>query len=219
MLPVPIRNFLPKFFRENLTPSGEAFCAKLDQIILDLKDEILGIENLRHPERCPADFLDLLGEQLAAGIKDFDSSFTKRSKIANAIQSHKTRGTWSKDVRQRIKNITGLLPDIFNAVHSDDWILLGNDTDPAKLPHPWAIFGGDGFEESADGFILLGQGDEIENPGIVSIDLKSDSLSPTIISQIRSEISDDALAAYLLVNLGFVDSRGSFNVYPNGTIE
>ena len=133
MLPLPIEKYIPKVLRDNLSssPSGQALIDFLNNHYEELSEEILEMYWFKLPSRCPSIFLNELGYLLNAGIVNTDSDYTKRSKIENAIETHKNRGTWENDAKLRIDAITGYSSSLYSTIDSDDSIEMGGlDTEP-----------------------------------------------------------------------------------------
>ena len=212
LLPTPFEDFVPKMLRQILDESqdGQALVDKMNEYIDNWSKDILEMQFLKMSERCPSDFLDVLGNYINAGIKEFDSETIKRIKIATAVQGHKKRGTWNSDAKIKIDVIAGGDSQIIRAIDSADWILLAGESDDPD--NYWATLGVDGIDDNL-GIDLSGDFTEITEAGNIYIDTDNDSLTSDQIDQIVIELQDDIVPAYMRIYLGYVDGTGSFVLY------
>lgn len=220
LLPIPLEEFIPKLLTLNPSDAGQALLDFWDEKYQELSDEIMEMYWFKLPERCPAKFLNELGYWLSAGILEVDSEMTKRLKIKSAVETHKIRGSWINDAKNRIDSITGYSAVIYSSPGQDDWIMVGEDSEPVN--YYTASLGVDGIDDDL-GISLIGAGDELVVGGNVYINchegvytavLTSDEIE-NIVLQLRT----DVLPCYMRIILGYADSSNQFNEYPNGRIE
>lgn len=218
MLPLPFINYIPKLFRDNQTAETTALCDKADDNIEEWLEDAKNLQYLLDVERCPSNFLTVLGDYLSAGIKSRDSETTKRQKIYKAIVTHKYRSTWVYSAKLIIDAITGYDAAIYTASDSDDWIMTGDGI--IEVGTSWALLY-DGVTDPY-GFSLIGAGTEIEIQGNIYIDCHDGVIGSTLtadqIADIVENIETDIVPAYMIIYLGYINSSGQFVVYAGGTI-
>lgn len=217
MLPVPIRDHLPKVLTEEGGDLLDAFCDKVDSILTSLGEDALGLSDLRDPASAPAQFLEALGQMYAARLLPFDSEAVKRSKVANAVKSHKDRGLWTS-----VKAIIDFVvvpfgspgAEIFSPTdESAIWLLRsGLSSEPGGY---MASMGCDGSDLLL-GIFLAGEGSEYEIKGNVWIDVGLSTLTADQVEKIVASIEHE-VPAYFRVRLGYV-SAGLFVTYSGGVI-
>lgn len=217
-LPTPFEDFIPKFFKESLNQAGQNMASKIDTHLAAWLLDIKKIEWIRRPEQIPAEFLDIMGSFLAAGIEPQDTETQKRKKIYNAVNSHKLRGVFNDDVKPIIDAIAGdsarILGNSF--FDSDEWILVGDGvviSDPSVY---WASMGADGIDTDL-GIALIGDGTEIKIAGNIYIDchenINVSTLTADQVAQIKLDLEGKRVPAYYKVFLGYVDVSGNFQIY------
>jgi hypothetical protein len=198
MLPLPTIKHMPKVLQENMDDFGQAFVDFLDEFVTELRDETIQLKFFYVIEKIPPQFLDILGAQLQAEIKQIDTDRQKRVKILNAISGRSKRSLWEEDVKIRIDNITGLDAVLFAPFGLDDWILPGDGTTPTG--YYWAAMGSDGIDDGL-GISLIGAGDEVEITGNVYIDFGA-MVTTEILAQVLDDIQN-IVPAYFRVILGY----------------
>ena len=220
MLPVTIKDTIPKLHRDSLGSSGNAFVNKFDSILTSLKSDIKRLGHLRNLEKIEPALINELGFLLAAGFKQTDTIQLKRQKLETAVRTHKIRGRFSVHVKILIDNITGLDAVIIKSIGTDDWIMTGDGTTPASFF--WGTMGGDGIDNNL-GLALIGAGTEIEIQGNIFINahdgITVSTLTTAQVDQIVSELKDDIAPPYFVVHIGFINSIGIFEDYPGGVIQ
>jgi hypothetical protein len=207
MLPIPFINYIPIFFERD--DKLIAFADKIDEFLIGIKDDTIGLNDLLNPFKAPVQVLDYFGDYFNAGINIFDSEHTKRIKIATAIQSHKKRGSFVFDAKPKIDAIAGGDSQILKTFGADDWILTGDGLTPSA--YYWAAMGTDGIDDDL-GILLVGSGDEIIVAGNIFIDVDNNSLTAEEQLRIRIELEDIA-PAYMIVHVGYLDGSGTFVEY------
>lgn len=207
MLPVPSEKYIPKAFTRD--DKLQALADEMDAVFNDILSETWELNNLFDPVRTKAVVLDLLGAYLNAGINDGDSEAIKRSKISQAVASHKVRSTFAFDVKPKIDNIAGGDSVIFRAIDEDDFIFVGDGLTPSA--YYWAALGADGIDDGL-GPAFLGSGMEVEVAGNVYIDVDNSSLSAAEQAQIQLDIQD-SIPAYYYVHIGYVNVSNQFIEY------
>jgi phage tail-like protein len=224
MLPVPSIEYIPSIFKKNISPELLAMTNKMDEHWLEWLKGILDLANLTDVSKCPYNFLDILGNYVAANILPNDDETNKRQKIANAIMMHKFRSTWGNDISILISIITGYTPAIFRPFDKHDWVLLGRESinEYSGSMQDFAILGtGMDYVESIS--LLGGVITTQENVwGVIYINLHpgidTPILSESVIQQIINNIKLDNIPAYFIINLGYTDSDGEFVVYDGGEL-
>lgn len=222
LLGIPFDEFMPELLKRNISTAGQALIDWIDTDYEALEEEILEMYWFKLPERCPAIFLNELGNMLNANIKFGDTERQKRRKIKNAIATHKIRGSWTNDVKIRIDNITGYSAALYAVAieDSDDAILLGYETtDPTAY---WSTMQGDNGADDLLGMWMVGDFTEVVIPGNVYIDchegVNVSTLTAAEIAQIVAEIELDVCPAYMVIYLGYVNVSDEFVVYSGGII-
>lgn len=217
MLPIPTSNYIPKLFNQQSSADRDALTAKLDELLNDLKTDIINLRYLYDPDRCSTAALEFLGLFLNAGLKQVDTERTKRQKIYTAIQSHKNRGSWDNHAKPLIDAITGLDARLYTEIGGSDWILWGEA--PGEIfpaAYYWATMGADGIDDEL-GLDLIGSGSEVVVAGNIYINchygIYVSTLTAAQIAQIVAEIELDIIPAYVRVVLGYLDSSGIFQIY------
>jgi hypothetical protein len=223
MIPIPVEDVLPKLLRKALSEdsSGQAFVDWWNDNYQELVNEILELYYLKLPERIPSMLLDILGEMLSAGILQGDSDFTKRYKILKAVQTHKIRGSWTNDAKNRIDSITGYSAVIFSAGDNDDCIEMSQQaSDPDFY---WSTESGYDGSDDELGTWEVGDFTEYAISGIIYINCHEgiyvSALTADEIAQIVLNLATDIAPAYMKIYLGYVNSAGQFIKYSGGVIE
>jgi len=222
MLPIPFEKYIPQTLRDQLpdSPSGQAMVAKADETLTNLRNDTIQIEYLRNPEQCPPKFLSLHADKYAVSLSPADSDRVKRTKIKNAIKTHRDHGLFEPVVKPLIDAIAGLDCYIYKADDSvsEDEILLGDGDDESTS---WSIFGGDG--SPVYGFAVIGDDSNEKTPGVVWLSLTD---NPTAGAAITNDMIDTIkrvilpeVPAYFIVYLGYEDSGGYFVMYPSPVVE
>ncbi len=199
-LPIPFVDYLPKIIRQDPDAKAIALAAKMDSIMLGVLEDVIGLNDLRDPARCPADLLVELGDMLAAGILPGDSELIRRRKIASAVQGHKLRGSWAYDAKPKVDAIAGGDAVIFRGYESDDWIMCGDGSLESPTNY-WGSMGADGIDLHL-GLSLIGEGTEVEVAGNIYVDVDNAALTPSQVQAIVDSLVD-IVPAYMLVHLGY----------------
>jgi hypothetical protein len=199
MFPLPTKKYIPKVLQENMDNFGQALVDYLDNIIPEVKEETINLRYFYTIELIPSVFLDTIGNQLQAEIKQIDTDRQKRVKILNAIAGRAKRSLWFDDVKIRIDNITGLDAQLYSPFGLDDFILCGDGTTPESFY--WAAMGVDGIDDAL-GISLIGEGDEVEITGNIYIDLGG-IVAADVILRIIDDIKN-IVPAYFRIKLGYV---------------
>lgn len=212
MLPIPLRDNIPALLRAKLdeSQSGTDLIDQLEEYVLEWSEETFNLVYLKTPERCPASFLDELGNYVNAGITNLDEERTKRQKIRSAVKGHKLRGTWEADVKPKVDAIAGGDSQIFTPSNQADWIMLGAETSDPDVY--WATMGMDGVDDDL-GIDLVGSFEELVIAGNIAIDVDNASLTSDELDNIVATLELDILPAYYRINIGYVDGGGNFVSY------
>lgn len=211
MIPVPFsEKGLPDIYKGDLNPANTAFCDYMDSLINGLMTDIKGVSHFFDPFRCPTDLLSELGYFVNANLLNFNTEDQKRKKIANAIKTQKIRSTWEDDIKLKIDAYVGGNSSIFDNPFSDDFILVGDDSDLY-----YSTLGDDGIDDDL-GMALIGSGLEIEESGNIFIDVDSNTLTTEQVEQLKQELVD-SIPAYFYIHLGYT-TTGVFTEYANGLI-
>jgi hypothetical protein len=210
MLPIPLRNYLPKPLVEaidNGDAGGIALVNKLESLIEEWGNDALELYYIKVPDRCPANVLNFMGEYLAADINEFDTETEKRKKISNAIATHKQRTLFDDDVKPKIDAITGASSSIWGNIFSDDSFFVGG---VSWVPSGcyWSTFAIDGIDNDL-GDSLIGGYDEAELSGVVYIDLGTSTATADEINKIIITLQD-SVPAYYKVFIGYENGSGQF---------
>lgn len=236
MLLKPFEAYIPKFFTrdDKLT----AFADKMDELIDDTSQEIIGLSTFIDPVRMPSIILNDMGDYLNAGILNTDTERTKRQKITNAVESHKLRGTWRFDVKSTIDSIIGDDAKLLGSSgDSSDFIVLGQESDDPDFY--WGTIGIDGIDDDL-GVDVVGEGNELVLAGIFLIDvgIGANSLIQKVTSIGENKVTsigenkvtytvdvdslklalEDKIPDYFRVFLGYTDNGGTFIFFENGQI-
>jgi hypothetical protein len=206
-LPIPSIQYFPKEFQGDL--EGLALSAALDSALSGVQADILGMRDLRNPESCPSQLLDELAASIGIDLLRTDSEAIKRAKIVNGVRSQKYKGLWEQDAKNRIWNITGVEPVIYQANNASTWALCGD----LSLLNSFAIFGTDGIDLNL-GFDLEGYGTEVSFMGSVYIDIGA-GIAADVVSRLVEELREDVCPAFFLITLGY-GSGTSFTPYAGG---
>lgn len=215
---------MPKLNSDNPDAGYTALVAKLNAAFLAWNIELINLYYLKLPERCPATLLDELGDMVSAGLYQYDSERTKRSKIAIAVQSHKIRGTWTASVKPYIDSTTGYDARLINGQTYKKALNIWVECDGSNdVGTSWAPNGsGDvagylGLKES-----VAGGASSLEIAGIVYIDLHygvyTAVLSAETIAKLVNDLSTDVVPAYCQCNLSYINTSGNVTVYAGGVI-
>lgn len=223
MLPIPFDENIPKLLKKALSvdDAGQALVDFWDTKYQALKEEILEMQYFKRPERCPAAFLDVLGDMLAASIQQGDNDFTKRFKILKAIETHKLRSTWINDAKNRIDAITGLDSTIYSRQDNDDAIWLAQEaSDPDFY---WMTWQDNSGTDDDLGIWWVGDFTEYVIAGNIYIDchegINVSTLTAAQIADIVENLEKDVAPAYMTVYLGYINAIGQFIVYSGGVID
>ena len=104
---------LPKSIDQN-DPDWAVFIDKINEIDDYIRNKIEELDLLYDPDRCPPDYLAWLGKLVHAGLEPTDSDVTQRRKIRDAVQTHKLSSTWEFDIKNKVFQITGIIPSLIN---------------------------------------------------------------------------------------------------------
>ena len=213
MLPIPIREFVPKLLKDSIDsdPRATAFINKIDELLGDWRDELIELQYLKLPERCPAKLLNELGYMVAANLLASDTEAEKRQKIASAVQRNTNIGTWVNDAKIIVDLICGGDSSIVTGYYTGDWIMWGKEsTDPDDYTGTMGI---DGIDDDL-GLDLFGDYTETGIAGIIWIDVDNDSLTAGEIQSLVDSLESGVAPAYFRVILGYIDSgTGFFETY------
>ena len=229
-LPLPFENFILRYIRDLDSESVTSMCRKAngqdqngndqavsamgDAAILKWRKEVIDLRTLVDPVKCPYLLLDELGYMLGAGIIAGDSSDVKRHKCAVAISGHKNLGTWLYDIKPKIDAISGYSATILSFTGDvTAWILMGSATDRSGTN--WGILGADGTAITY-GMDLVGEGAEVNTPGVTLVDVGTSGLSAAQVSEIVTTIAP-LVPAYFRLILGYLTGT-TFTAYSGGTI-
>lgn len=220
LLPLPFEDFIPELLKRNINDDGQAFIDKIDSLLEEIAEEVLEMQYFKLPERCISSFLEELGYMLNAGIVNTDDDVTKRRKIITAIQTHKNRGTWEDDAKQRIDAITGYSAAVFKITDSDDSIeQSGLISEP---DYYWSTEGSPGISDDNLGTWEVGLGTETVIAGNIYIDchegIYTAVLTSDQIEQIVFDLETDVAPAYMILYLGYINTSGQFIKYTGGII-
>jgi hypothetical protein len=174
MLPIPTKDYLPRNLRDlyDNNPEAIALCDKMDDLFTEWKDETIEISYCKDPVRTPFQFLDEMDQYLEADFLAGDSELIKRQKLFEAIPFHKTRSTWTANVKKICDSYTGQGAFLINPTFlgfDDDFVLVGTNDAYLTSPYYTIIVGDSGLEMFAAPFIASGE--EWQNAGTVWIDL------------------------------------------------
>lgn len=185
-----MKNMLPIPFIEHIPPyeGAENLCAKMDEIFLRLRDEIISLKHTLDPFACKSNVLKVFCDFLSANVKDTDSEKYKRDHIWTAIQDNKMFGTWTQ-VKNVIDGICGgdsnggKGADIVFDTPADVWALLGDGF--VTEEKTWAIFGLDATSAASDEYGIALEGvPTLWQKGIFNIDVGNDHLTQKQIEQL-----------------------------------
>jgi hypothetical protein len=207
MFPYLSDKYFPQFFKRDTKLA--ALTDLIDRYLGYWRDDLLGYETLIDPVRCPANLLNELGYFLNAGIFPQDDENQRRTKIAHAVSGHKRRGSFVYDAKPKIDAIAGGNSSIIHTSGLDDFILVGDGTEPTAFY--WAALGCDGLDDGL-GISLVGAGTEMEVAGNVYIDVDNPTLTATEIQQLVDELEFDIAPVYYYVHLGYI-AAGIFVEY------
>jgi hypothetical protein len=177
---------------------GQALVDYLDNVVDEIKEETINLRYFYTIELIPTIFLDTIGNQLQAEIKQVDTDRQKRVKILNAIAGRAKRSLWADDVKIRIDNITGLNAQLFSPFGLDDFIICGDGNTPTSFY--WSAVGCDGIDDGL-GISVIGSGDEVEVLGNIYIDLGG-IVAADVIDRIIFDIKT-IVPAYFRIILGY----------------
>ena len=215
MLPTPIENFIPEDMKENITPAGQAWIDKHNSVIDSILNDIINLETLLDPVKCPSEFLVYLGSMVYAEIYRSDDERTKRIKIADATDRHAHRSLWEEDLKLRIDSVANTDAVLFNARGSlnNDSVFLDGSED---IVNTWSAFG-DGSTDPI-GEMFTGSGNEPTQAGNIYIDLQDGTLTTEQIEDIKNQVNIHKGYSFFRFFLGYV-TGGNFVEYANGRIE
>lgn len=211
--------FLPKLLKDELenSPSGQAMVDFINGEIQGVLSELEEITWFKLIDRCPTKYLSEFGIWLSANILEYDSDYTKRYKIKTAIATHKVRGSWTNDAKNRIDTVTGYNAVIFSIQDSDDSIELGyEDSDPDFF---WSTESAYEEEDGSLGTWEVGEMNEYVIAGNIYINchkgIDTGVLTNDQVAQIIAEIETDVVPAYMSVFLGYVNTENQFILYDS----
>lgn len=205
-LPIPADRYIPAIYPRDALLT--ALADKMDEHIEGWRDDVIQLEWLHQPERCPSALLGELGYWLAAGLDSNDTDRQKREKIAAAVQGHKRRGSWADDAKPKVDAVAGGDAVLFPGTRTGLWVATGDGA--LELIDKWSSVGGDGVDTTL-GLAPLGNGDEAEEAGVVYIDVDNATLTAAQQAEIIEELQD-IVPAYFIVVIGYV-SAGAFIEY------
>ena len=213
MLPIPFINYIPSLFRIYKNSTTLAMTNKADNHISEWSNDVKNIKYILHPDRCPSGLLNELNTYLSAACLQYDDDLTKRKKIANAVRSHKFRGTWEDHTKIIIDIIAGGDSKIIKAGDTADFIETG---DAGDLNNYYATEGVDNIDLDL-GIDEIGDGTEVVFAGVFWIDTDNGSLTTEQVQMIVDNLKDDIVPAYYRIFIGYTVGS-AFIKYPNGQI-
>jgi phage tail-like protein len=205
MFPKPIINYFPKVYQKD--PKAQIFAEKIDEILDALLADLERLKHIFEPVKCPANFLDVMGQYFQAGIFAGDTEYEKRNKIAKAVERHKNRGSFNLDAKPIIDSIAGGDSKLLSSLDTADYIMI---VDLNEAGEYWATMAGDDSDDKL-GIDMIGAGDELGLPGVIYIDVDNESLTNDQIEKLKLEMEDIA-PAYYFVKVGHTGG-GGFSTY------
>ena len=199
----------PKYLTENITRAGASLVSRMQSLFDVAQDEIDTVYDLNDPLRCPAKFLNTLGEDLHAEIQSGDSTRTKRVKNMNAVPAAKNKSLWEDDLKLRVEAVIGSAVTLFSESGSEtleDSIFWGGHDDRDRM---WSVFGTTGnVDITAEGELFVGGLigiPDIENflPGIICINLGT-TQTTAMLDQIILAINQEGGYVGHLIFIGYV---------------
>lgn len=176
------------------------FIDKLDEIDQYIREKIEGLDTLLEYERCPVEYLSLLGQIVYAGIENWDSETVKRKKIRDAIMKHKFSSTWEYDIKPAIENITGITPSLYNFRNMAFWVWDADRDLTNNLG--WNISRWSAAREFPNSKIWNQDRGRVK--GIVYIDVNTTTLTADDWLKIRTEVEKSA-PVYMEIHVGYTD--------------
>jgi hypothetical protein len=220
MIPYSILDYIPKIHHLKKDAKFNALVNKIDAHLISLANEIKELYYLKDPIRCPSSLLEELAYHVNASIKNSDSELTKRKKIASAVQGHKYKSTWTKDIKIKLDTITGYDARVISITDSDDSIEMAQQAnDPDVYWSTESAY--DGSDDNL-GTFEVGSMTEYVVAGNVYIDchygIHTAVLTADQIEQIINEIKLDNVSAYMVFYLSYINAIGQIIVYSGGII-
>jgi hypothetical protein len=222
MLPISVSKYIPSFLVDNADAAMLALIAKIDDHIAEWRDEIFILQYLKVADRCPGGYLDEYGNYVAATLYGDDSERDKRIKIYNAINIHKKRSLWTDHVKIIIDLITGYDARLYStgSGDNDDSIDLARQTtDP---DYYWSTEQDFSTTNPLWGTADVGNVDDLALSGNIAVDchygIYTAVLSAAQIAEIILQVRTEAVPAYMLIHLGYVDTSNNFVEYAGGEI-
>lgn len=197
----------PKYLTDNVTRAGTALINKVQYYFDLVQADTNSINDLTDPMRCPAKYLDYLGNDLHAEIGSSDTTRIKRLKCLNAINKAKNKSLWDLDLKLRIEAILGYPVFLFSEASSatlDDAIYWGGQD---ARDTSWSTFSDIGAGELFVGGIAGIPYTENFLPGFICIDVVTTQTAPTL----------DKIKLAINQNGGYVGHR-IFIGYLTGTV-
>jgi hypothetical protein len=203
LLPLPIEiKAIPEILKQNMDATGQAFCNKINSLMALIELETKGIQDLNDIDKIPDEYLDLLGYTLAAGIRQIDTSLTKRKKILNAIVSHKNRYLWST-LKNAIDGITGGNSSLVSTAEYPMWLM---DSDLLYNDYNYAILASD---NTVEGMILDSDTTSFGSSGNIYIDLNIVWTVPMSLINSPTYLNDNVLLNHWATYTDYsTDDRG-----------
>lgn len=225
MLPIPTKDYLPRNLRDlyDSSPEAIALCDKMDDLFTEWKDESIEIAYCKDPVRTPFQFLDEMNQYLEADFLAGDTETIKRKKLAQAIDFHKTRGTWVANVKKVCDTYTGLSAQLINSDYlgfAEDFIMVGTADTYLSTPSYGILIGNTTAPPYPYGMPLIGEGTEEINAGVVWIDLGYGIEDIVGLKDIIPERSDIGPVAYepLMSSIGYHASGYGMDITEGGIL-
>ena len=198
LLPIPTIKHIPPYI------GAEPLCDKMDEIFSGIQQDIVDLQCLLDPFRCPANFLDAFASFLNANIKSTDPEITKRHQIFTAVSDNKMFGTWLQ-IKNTIDYFCGGNSCKVLGEPDDGWFMLGSgERWEESIKETWACLGLDITSAEADtyGIALDSPSSQIWVKGVYNIDVDAD------LTTAQQEVLRDKL--FNIVPLGMTIKIGHF---------
>lgn len=211
MLPIPSIDYIPKIYRDESNSVVIAFTTILDNLLEEIRTELINYTRLYDISSVDSSYLDVLGDMFNAGFIPSDTETIKRRKLRDAIETHKYASTWEFDIREKVNDIAGGNAVIIDRLTNADWVLFGGSESAAITAYYWGTMGVDGVDDEL-GLNLIGGYDQIEVAGNIYIDVDNNSLSADDQELIRIAV-ENAMPVYYRVYFGYIDTNDLFVEY------
>ena len=195
MIPDIIK-LIPKLWQQDLKAINLA--NKIDTSVDGWKTDTLGLKRFTRPDECPSWAVEELNEYLNAGAQASEADSIRRKKVAVAIASHKYRGTWVYDLKNRIEAITAQTAVLFYDTYNPAYLMRGSTADETN--DYMASMGIDCVDYNL-GIWMMGDMEEFAIPGNIYIDLGA-GISAATLLLVVDEIERDNFA-YYYIYLGY----------------